>query len=60
MAMGREMLERPAHRLQLLRLAFQYLDMFEGDLLDLAAGTRPVAPQRQEVGHLLDGEAEIA
>jgi hypothetical protein len=52
--------QRALHRLHAFDARLQVVDVALRQRLDLGAGARAVAPQRQQAGDLLQPEAEVA
>ena len=59
MTIFRQMLKCSTHCLKSQRLFFQLGDVLERYGLHIGAGAAAVPPQRQEVSHLFDREAEV-
>src|SRR5678810_54524 len=60
MAAVHQMLESRLHRLQILELLVELLDVRLRERLHLAAGPSPVLPEPEKLPNLLDGKAKIA
>src|SRR6478735_1272882 len=58
--MVRKVPQRVGHGLERRGLALEGADVIEREALDIRAGARSIAPERNKLADLLDGESEVA